>query len=87
MSALRSRLRLVVVVLTAGFASSALASDGPLQHALNAARCLRPQLERVAQQGSITVYRARCAGAGNRVVTLACDPIRCRLEDEAADEL
>lgn len=64
----------------------AKASDGPLQHALQAARCLAPSVRQVAKHSHVIVYEASCAAPTPRVLTFSCTRAACRSENPADDD-
>lgn len=68
------------------FGSPAFASDGPLRHALQAARCTAAQLTETARHGHVTVYEARCGGREPRTLQISCTRQACRVDDETGTE-
>ncbi|CAN7345853.1 hypothetical protein LJR090_002641 [Bosea sp. LjRoot90] len=64
------------LVLLGGL-SAALASDGDLQRILLEHACVKPRVETVLKQASLTVYRVNCLGTAHKILDVVCDGHRC----------
>lgn len=60
-----------------GGLSAALASDGDLQRVLLERGCIKPRIETVLRQGSLTAYRANCLGTSHKVIDIVCTDHGC----------
>lgn len=77
------RVLLRLALLAAGGAvGPAAASDASLQRALSQAACAGARLERLAEQGPTTIYRANCTGSSHRRIIVACTKDACRITPE-----
>jgi hypothetical protein len=65
---------------------AAFASDGPLRHAIQAARCTAAQLTETARHGHVTIYEARCGGREPRMLQISCTRQACRVDDDTGTE-
>jgi hypothetical protein len=75
-------MRLAALVCAAGVLPPAAASDAPLQRALSQAACSSARLERLADEGMTTIYRANCTGSSHRRLMVACLKGTCRTMPE-----
>lgn len=76
--------RFAVLALFASTAGSAMAADGALQRALSQAACTGARLERLAEMGLISVYRANCTYSSHRQLIVTCTKDSCRASPERA---
>jgi hypothetical protein len=60
-----------------GGLSAAFASDGDLQRVLLEQGCVKPRIETVLKQGSLTAYRANCLGTSHKVIDIVCTDHGC----------
>ncbi|WP_326874027.1 hypothetical protein [Bosea sp. (in: a-proteobacteria)] len=60
-----------------GGLSAALASDGDLQRVLLERGCIKPRIETVLRQDSLTAYRANCLGTSHKVIDIVCTDHGC----------
>jgi hypothetical protein len=64
-------------LLFLGGLSAAFASDGELQRILLEQGCVKPRIETVLKQGSLTAYRANCLGTTHKVIDIVCTEHGC----------
>jgi hypothetical protein len=67
----------VPVLVLLGGLSAAPASDGDLQRILLEHACVKPQIETVLRQASLTAYRINCLGTAHKILDVLCDGHRC----------
>jgi hypothetical protein len=60
-----------------GGLSAAFASDGDLQRVLIEQGCVKPRIETVLKQGSLTAYRANCLGTTPKAIDIVCTAHGC----------